>query len=127
MKRVKDFTYKQIAQIKCLYYRFESKLKRKRNAAKFWLGDKYLLLFELLTLKVVLLTNKLVRKYILMKGKDPDYVPTLDDVWGRPSARLAKNPFVNFGVKNEWVTNLDNHPVLKLRGSWVPPEKHYKV
>lgn len=129
MKRVKDFTYKKIAQVKCLYFRFESKLKRKRNVVKFWLSDKYLLLFELLTLKLVLLTNKVVRKYIFMKGKDPDYVappPTLDDVWGRPSPRLARNPFVNFGVKNEWVTNLSKHPVLKLRDSWVPPIKNYK-
>lgn len=132
MKRVKDLISKMGRKINYSYHKVRLILLRWCNAVKLWLSAKYFLLFELVTLKAVLLTNKLVRKYIVMKGKDPDYVappppePTIDDVWGGSFKKVVRNPFVNLGVKNEWVTNPSSHPVLKLRNSWVPPVKHYE-
>lgn len=126
--KVKNFARKQVQKVKSFYNKIVWKLKGWRHAAKLWLDAKYFCLFELLTLKTMLLANKLVRKYIVMKGKDPDWVapppappaPTVEDVWKAPT---RKNPQTIFSVHNEWVTDLSTHPVLKFRATWVPPGK----
>jgi hypothetical protein len=104
---------------------FVRKLSLKYNAlvafCKSWLFSKYFALFESFTLKCLLFTNKQVRKLILMKGKDPDYVapPSVSapppDPWEELQAKRKLFTNITLVSHPEWVNDLSKHPVLKSR------------
>lgn len=92
------------------------------KSVKKWFNDKYFVIFEIIALKSMLLTNYLLRKLILMKGKDPDYVPPpqpkIADVFGKPaptSYSTGPQPaWVSAGAA-AWVKKPGSHPVLETR------------
>lgn len=92
------------------------------KSVKNWFKDKYFVLFQFITLKSMLFTNYLLRKLILMKGKDPDYVPPpqpkIADVFGKPVATsYSTGPqpaWVSAGPA-AWVKKPGAHPVLQTR------------
>ena len=98
---------------------------------KAWLFSKYFAAFEAFTLKCLLFTNKQVRKLIIMKGKDPDYVPPPPapvvapppDPYEELLAKRKKFTNIHLVSHPEWVTDMSKHPVLKLRGSFKAPER----
>jgi hypothetical protein len=86
---------------------------------KAWLSAKYFALFEAFTLKCLLFTNKQVRKLIIMKGKDPDYVapppPPAPDPWEELQTKRKLFTNIQLVSHGEWVNDLSTHPVLKSR------------
>lgn len=101
------------------------------NRIRNYFHTKYVALFELLTLKVMLVVNRMVRKLIILKGKDPDYVAALpppmppvptkaDEEWAKlEKAAQNLNKFYSSArtsLNNEsWVKTPGSHPVLKSR------------
>lgn len=100
---------------------FVRKLVLKYNAlvafCKAWLFAKYFAAFEWFALKCLLFTNKQVRKLIIMKGKDPDYVAPAPppDPWEELQAKRKLFTNINLVSHGEWVNDLSTHPVLKSR------------
>lgn len=91
---------------------------------------RYVKFIEFVTLLMIARTGNLVRKLLVLKGKDPDYVPPpappkAEDkysVFDPMKAQVtlsnfysAKRPAWNTGAQDAWVRNPKLHPVLAAR------------
>lgn len=107
--------------MKSLVRKFVLKYKVLVAFCKAWLYAKYFAAFEWFALKCLLFTNKQVRKLIIMKGKDPDYVApppapaAPPDPWEELQKKRKLFTNINLVSHPEWVTDLSKHPVLKSR------------
>jgi len=129
MKFVPNFVQKIIWKFNCFALTKQVCLSK-------WFNSKYFFLFELLTLKSVLLSNKLVRKYIVLKGKDPDYAapaplpipppePTIEEILNKHGIFSTRGKSTNMfgGYKYGWVKNPSTHPVLKARAAFKESQR----
>lgn len=90
-----------------------------------YLGVKYVALFEFLTLKLVLLVNQMMRKLIILKDKDPDYVaPPPAPVKVEEPSKFEQgyerlNKFYSSTRTSldsgDWIKYPEQHPVVKSR------------
>lgn len=96
------------------------------KAIKNFFRSKYYVLYELITLRLMLRVNNMVRKLIISKGKDPDYVatpppPPPEPPFGRKAehARGYTGCCVTSGYSMangaSWVKNPTEHPIIKSR------------
>lgn len=93
--------------------------------------SKYVAIYELITLSLLAQASKMVRKLIVLKGKNPDYVApppppkeepklvTLDQATvARRVEKIRAANFSNRGYTDAWVKNPKLHPVLKARAEY---------
>jgi hypothetical protein len=86
------------------------------NNIKSFFRPKYYALYELITLKLMLIVNSMLRKLILSKGKDPDYVvppppePEISDLWKRHYEAIDK---MNSQYRYNRAASLNNKNVFK--------------
>lgn len=94
------------------------------NKFKSYVKYKWAIIFEYLCLQICLLTNWGLRKLIIMRGKDPNYVQP-KHVCSVPQYKSGQNLteqkcFVPPGTKHtEYVKNISKHPILLSRNNML--------
>jgi hypothetical protein len=92
---------------------------------------RYISFVEFVAASFIAVANRMIRHLILLKGKDPDYVPPPpppppEKKWIGDDPKKAENLFNRFYsaprtsamADGEWVKNMNKHPVLEARKAY---------
>ena len=102
------------------------------KAIKNFFRSKYYVLYELITLRLMLRVNNMVRKLIISKGKDPDYVAppppqpppppahvVIDQETAQRRIERAQKFFGGSWMgREDWIKQPGKHPVLQSRANY---------
>jgi len=101
------------------------------KAIKNFFRSKYYVLYELITLRLMLRVNNMVRKLIISKGKDPDYVAPPPSPPPAPASPFGRNRAHACGYTGcsvtsgysmangaNWVKKPSEHPIMKSRQAY---------
>lgn len=79
------------------------------------LRPTYVKLYEFLTLKLLAFTSSMVRKLIVLKGKNPDYIPLPSSP--QPEVKVLERPQFHLPYVPSWVAtsfyDKTKHPLYK--------------
>lgn len=100
--------------------------------------NRYVALYQMMTLALLSVTNKKVRKLLILQGKNPDYVappppPPVEPAWKKydkeaAEKRITKARELNLlgtSSSDRWVKKPLEHPVLMSRQAYENKKTSY--